>query len=156
VLVRLSEVCDKLPSAIYITGVTGRDREPLVSGGFADIFRANYNGKVVALKRLRPLQNARRREANQRVRTSGSDSELKGRRSAQKLGSEALLWKHLRHPYVLPFLGIDSESFPHEYCMVSPWMKHGTILSHIQRVGPERVDLDRHVSIALSTVQNQT
>ena len=75
---------------------------------------------------------------------------------AQKLGREALLWKHLKHPYVLPFLGIDSESFPHEYCMVSPWMKHGTILSHIQRVGPERVDLDRHVSIAFLAVQNQS
>ena len=75
---------------------------------------------------------------------------------AQKLGREALLWKHLKHPHVLPFLGIDSESFPQEYCMVSPWMKHGTILSHIQRVEPERVDLDRHVSVVLSAIQNQT
>ena len=77
-LVRLSEVCDKLPSAIYITGVTGRDRDPLVSGGFADIFRANYNGKMVALKRLRPFRNARKRDADQRVRISRSCSKSEG------------------------------------------------------------------------------
>jgi hypothetical protein len=50
---RLSEACDKLPSSIFVTGVSDRDRDPSFGGGFADIYRAAYKGKVVALKRLR-------------------------------------------------------------------------------------------------------
>ncbi|KAJ6454089.1 kinase-like domain-containing protein, partial [Mycena vitilis] len=45
---------------------------------------------------------------------------------------EALLWKDLRHPHILTFIGIDRESFPSSLCMVSPWMEHGTILTYLK------------------------
>ncbi|KAJ7700432.1 hypothetical protein B0H17DRAFT_925382, partial [Mycena rosella] len=52
-ILRLSKVCAQLPSSLYITGVTDRDVYPTSGGGFADIFRASYNGSTVALKRIR-------------------------------------------------------------------------------------------------------
>ncbi|KAJ7873724.1 kinase-like domain-containing protein, partial [Mycena leptocephala] len=42
---------------------------------------------------------------------------------------EALIWKNLDHEYILPFLGVDSETFPGFLCMVSPWMTKGPIVS---------------------------
>ncbi|KAJ7512715.1 kinase-like domain-containing protein [Mycena galericulata] len=50
----------------------------------------------------------------------------------QKLCREALVWKDLHHPNILPFLGIDRDSFPSELCMVSPWMEHGTVLDYLK------------------------
>ncbi|KAJ7719636.1 kinase-like domain-containing protein, partial [Mycena maculata] len=53
---------------------------------------------------------------------------------------EALVWKDLHHPHILPFLGIDRDSFPSSLCMVSPWMEHGTILNHLKARGHANVD----------------
>ncbi|KAF7335456.1 Kinase-like protein [Mycena venus] len=52
-ILKLSEACDRLPSSLFITGVTGRDEHALFGGGFGDIYQASYNGKTVALKHIR-------------------------------------------------------------------------------------------------------
>ncbi|KAJ3906319.1 kinase-like domain-containing protein [Lentinula edodes] len=78
----------------------------------------------VALKRIRVFQG-----------------DITGKRKAQRhFCREALLWQKLRHPFVLPFCGIDSESFPSYLCMVSPWMRHGTILNHLHEYGHVNVE----------------
>ncbi|KAF8194861.1 kinase-like domain-containing protein, partial [Mycena galopus ATCC 62051] len=43
---------------------------------------------------------------------------------------EALIWKNLNHEYVLPFLGVDSDTFPGFLCMVSPWMSKGALVKN--------------------------
>ncbi|KAJ6560238.1 hypothetical protein B0H19DRAFT_1027892 [Mycena capillaripes] len=120
---KLSESCDKLPSSLFITGVTGREEHPTFAGGFGDIYRATYGNRIVALKHMRHfIQN----------------SELRDLRL--KLGREALVWQDLHHPNILAFLGIDRESFPPSLCIVSPWMEHGTILNHLKTHGRANVD----------------
>ena len=42
-----------IPSSILLEGVTCEGRVPERSGGFSDIFRGQYQGKTVALKRPR-------------------------------------------------------------------------------------------------------
>jgi serine/threonine protein kinase len=44
---------------------------------------------------------------------------------------EALLWRQLHHPYILAFLGVDTETFPSRMCLVSPWMQQGTLEQYI-------------------------
>jgi hypothetical protein len=46
---------------------------------------------------------------------------------------EALLWKYLQHPYILPFLGVDAETFSSRNALglVSPWMDRGTLRQYI-------------------------
>ena len=61
------------------------------------------------------------------------------------LCKEALLWKQLVHPHVLPFLGLDVGSFPGFICMVSPWMQHGTIVAYIQNTNASTNDTTRLV-----------
>lgn len=63
----------------------------------------------------------------------------------QMFCKEALIWKQLDHPHVLPFLGIDLEIFPGFMCMVSPWMQHGTIMAHLEDNGRDSIDIYRCV-----------
>ncbi|KAJ7607395.1 kinase-like domain-containing protein [Roridomyces roridus] len=57
-----------------------------------------------------------------------------------RLCREALVWKDLNHPNILPFIGIDRETFPNSLCMVSPWMENGTVLKYLDVHGRANVD----------------
>ncbi|KAJ6573535.1 kinase-like domain-containing protein [Mycena vulgaris] len=122
-ILKLSEACDQLPSSLFITGVTDHDEHPTFCGGFGDIYRASHHGSTVAVKRIRMFR-------------ASSDS-----RSRLEFCREALVWQTLEHKYVLPLIGIDRESFPSSFCMVSPWMKRGTLLKYLNENG--RDDLDK-------------
>ncbi|KAJ7231346.1 kinase-like domain-containing protein [Mycena rebaudengoi] len=122
-IVKLSEACDTLPSSLFITGVSGRDNHATFGGGFGDIYRASYKGKTVALKQMRAFHRG---------------SEL--RRIRSQFCREALIWQQLKHPYILPMLGIDQESFPPSLCMVSPWMENGTVLKYLEEHGRQDAD----------------
>ncbi|KAF7347164.1 PINc domain-containing protein [Mycena venus] len=121
---KLSTSCDRLPSSLFITGVTGKEERPTFGGGFGDIYRASYGNRIVALKYMRAVQYMR-----------GSDL----RCIRLKFCREALVWKELHHPHILPFLGIE-DSFPSSLCMVSPWMEHGTVLAYLKGHGHTHVD----------------
>ncbi|KAF8210526.1 kinase-like domain-containing protein, partial [Mycena galopus ATCC 62051] len=58
----------------------------------------------------------------------------------QQFCREAVVWKGLNHEFVLPFLGIDDETFPPALCMVSPWMKQGTVLKYLKDRGRGEID----------------
>ncbi|KAJ7712491.1 kinase-like domain-containing protein, partial [Mycena metata] len=62
------------------------------------------------------------------------------RRLRSKFCREALVWKDLHYPYILPFMGIDRDSYPSSLCMVSPWMEHGTVLNYLEDHGHGDVD----------------
>ncbi|KAJ6524513.1 kinase-like domain-containing protein, partial [Mycena capillaripes] len=112
---KLSESCDKFPSSLFIAGVSGREEHPTFGGGYGDIFRALHDNNPVALKRMRHFLR-------------GSDL----RRIRLKFCREALVWRDLDHPHILPFLGIERDSFPSALCMVSPWMEHGTVMNYLR------------------------
>jgi hypothetical protein len=46
----------------------------------------------------------------------------------------------LKHPHILPFLGIDADTFPDKQCMVSLWMEHGTVMGFMRDMNIEHVD----------------
>ncbi|KAJ7111279.1 kinase-like domain-containing protein [Mycena epipterygia] len=94
--------------------------------------QAWYRGEKVALKRLR-------------IFTSDPESP---RNHLWQLCREAVVWRGLHHPFILPFLGIDRETFSNAFCLVSPWMKHGTVLNYLRDNG--RKDVDR---LLLETAQ---
>ncbi|KAJ7605510.1 hypothetical protein DFH06DRAFT_1487185 [Mycena polygramma] len=122
---KLCESCDKLPSSLFIGGVSRQEERPTFGGGYGDIYRASYGNKIVALKHMRAVHFMRGTEL---------------RRIRLKFCREALVWKDLHHPHILPFLGIDQESFPPSLCMVSPWMEHGTVMNYLKEHGHANVD----------------
>jgi hypothetical protein len=50
---KLSEIHEQLPTSLFIRGVNDPDEHPTFGGGFGDVYRASYQGKIVALKRIR-------------------------------------------------------------------------------------------------------
>ncbi|KAF7373420.1 Kinase-like protein [Mycena sanguinolenta] len=116
---------DMLPSTLFITGITGKEQHPTFGGAYGDIYRASYDDQIVALKYMRAVQFMR-----------GSDL----REIRRKFCREAFLWKSLHHPHILPFLGIDQDTFPLSLVAVSPWMEHGTIMNYLKKHGHENVD----------------
>ncbi|KAJ7575155.1 kinase-like domain-containing protein, partial [Mycena floridula] len=45
---------------------------------------------------------------------------------------EALVWKQLHHPNVLPFLGASEDLFPPSFCLISPWMTNGNLIDYLK------------------------
>ncbi|THH29237.1 hypothetical protein EUX98_g4952 [Antrodiella citrinella] len=86
-------------------------------GAFADIYRGEYEGKLVAVKRLRIFQ----------ITDDSTKDAL-----VNSLYHESLLWRHLSHPHILPFLGIADGLFNESLCMVMPWAEHGNIRDTIR------------------------
>ncbi|GLB39435.1 putative protein tyrosine kinase [Lyophyllum shimeji] len=117
---------DKLPTSLFLpAGVVLSDSVPFSGGGFADIYRATYEGQNVALKRLRVFRG----NANQQ-------------RISRRFCSEALTWRPLQHPNVLLFIGVDAKTFPPYLCMVSPWMENGTIVD-LRKKYQKDIEIDR-------------
>jgi hypothetical protein len=59
---------------------------------------------------------------------------------------EAMIWKNLSpHPHVLTFLGLDVEAFPGELCIVSEWMKRGTITELLKREPCPKFSVENYV-----------
>ncbi|KAJ6534224.1 kinase-like domain-containing protein [Mycena capillaripes] len=116
---KLCEKCDKFPTSLSISGVTERGEHVSVHGGYGDIFKAMYRGKPVALKHMRIFQDTNQRDIRRRFYR------------------EALIWQRLSHSYtnIVPLIGIDTESFPPSLCLVSPWMKNGTVNKYLSRMG---------------------
>ncbi|KAK7462223.1 hypothetical protein VKT23_007828 [Stygiomarasmius scandens] len=120
-LVSLSKLSTNLPETMFISGVEPVKERNVHGGTFGDVYRSFFEGRPVALKRLRIFQRS-------------DESEKKA--LYKRFCREALIWQTLRHEFVLPFLGIDAENFPRQPCMVSPWMSNGT-LNHFLKKNPK-------------------
>ncbi|KAJ7869354.1 kinase-like domain-containing protein, partial [Mycena leptocephala] len=80
-------------------------------GGFADIFLGRYKEQDVVLKRLRVYRPEPKKILLQ----------------------EVLTWVHLKHIYVLPFFGLDDQSFEdYPPCIVTPYMRNGTMKDFVK------------------------
>ena len=113
---------DILPGALFLKGVVSTDTESAAIGGFSDIYCGLYEGVVVAIKRLRVYIAA---------------PETLKIKLKQTFCRESMLWKHLCHRHILPFLGVADDIFRHPaLCMVMPWKGKGSIrhyIDHLQR-----------------------
>ncbi|KAJ7447217.1 kinase-like domain-containing protein, partial [Mycena latifolia] len=108
---------------LSIEGVTLNSTNPVARGGFADIYHGRYEKNDVALKRL----------------IIGREHDSPNIRRVFR--REALVWQQLRHPNILPFLGVAPDVFPSLMCMVSPWMQNGTIRELRRINGAHNIDI---------------
>ena len=72
----------------------------------------------------------------------------------QRFCREGVAWKHLRHPNILPLIGVTVSN--QRFAMVSAWMENGNINEfvrkdqHVNRIELVRVTLNSNWSIANS------
>jgi hypothetical protein len=53
--------------------------------------------------------------------------------TAQRLCREALVWRQIKHPNILPFIGLNSRLFKGNSlpALLSPWMAHGSLKNYV-------------------------
>ncbi|TCD67242.1 hypothetical protein EIP91_000371 [Steccherinum ochraceum] len=114
-----------LPSSYYLDGVDcDRAHGFLGAGGFGDVYRGTWKQRDVALKVLRIF------------RMSSPDADYK---KHAKFLQEIVLWRHLKHPCILPFIGVDQDTFAPRVAVVSRWARRGTINQTIQTCSLEEL-----------------
>ncbi|KIK57885.1 hypothetical protein GYMLUDRAFT_228459 [Collybiopsis luxurians FD-317 M1] len=116
----LSRKYQTLPSSLIIRDVVRDGSNPLAGGGFADIWRGSIGltHNLVCIKVLRL--------------TIEQDEDQRDMIRKQFL-HEALIWRQLKHPNVLPLLGVSSELFFPSFCLISPWMANSNIMAYLKR-----------------------
>ncbi|TCD63706.1 hypothetical protein EIP91_005077 [Steccherinum ochraceum] len=129
-LVKCAGAFKRSPSSLVLSGKSFQSMQAIGCGGFADVFRADFDGAKVAVKRLRVF-----------LAMVESDRMI----SLQRFLHEALLWRGLDHPHVLPLLGIHEMLSPQDLCMVSPWVDQGNVCQVLDRW--QNINLPRPVLI---------
>ncbi|KZT55914.1 kinase-like protein [Calocera cornea HHB12733] len=93
---------------VEVQGDLQVDEFPQLRNHGSDIFMGHWNGRVVAVKRLRDPNSSTQRVA---VR---------------------YIWRMLKHPNVLPFFGIHTNQRA-EVGLVTVWMPHSDVIKYVQR-----------------------
>ncbi|KAK0485347.1 kinase-like domain-containing protein [Armillaria luteobubalina] len=126
----LSKARNIMPSSFVCRDVTREGVNPIGGGGFADVWKGKLHDAQVCLKVLRVFIPGLARE-----------------KLLRDFCHEALVWKQLKHPNVLPFLGVNEDLFAPSYCLISPWMVNGNIMSYLE-THPDHDRLESLIQIA--------
>ncbi|KAK7462966.1 hypothetical protein VKT23_007547 [Stygiomarasmius scandens] len=106
-----------LPPSLFVKRLEREGTHAIRGGGYADIWRGSANGQAACLKVLRMFM----------YDDDGAQAKI-----IAAFCHEALIWRQLHHPNVLPFLGVNVDLFRPGFCLVSPWMSNGNIISFLK------------------------
>jgi serine/threonine protein kinase len=134
VFAKLCQAFSRWPSSLHVNGITLSSRDSVGTGGFSDVFHGKLpgSGLEVALKRPRLFADSSPRHTKVSHWTCVTVPMGRSHSFVQRIYQEVIIWQHVKHPHVLPFLGIDICTFPPMICMVSPWMAHKSLDKYIK------------------------
>ncbi|KAK7014133.1 Rho guanine nucleotide exchange factor [Paramarasmius palmivorus] len=130
-VLRLSRQSNLYPQCLTIRNVEKLGEHAVASGGFAEIWKGGIHSEeaqeVVCLKVVRLYQS----------------SDIK--KVLKNFVREAIVWRQLDHPNLLPFLGLFflTES-KQQLCLISPWAENGNLIQFLERTPRTEVD-HRHL-----------
>ncbi|KAJ7779227.1 kinase-like domain-containing protein [Mycena metata] len=129
-LVMLSHASGLYPRCFPIPGLH-KIGQHVDGGGFADIWKGLVRGgQSVSVKIMRIFR----------------EDEVAA--VLKEFGREALIWRQLCHPNLLPFFGLYR--IENRLCLVSPWMENGNIMRYLSKQIPNIV---RRVSLILDVAR---
>ncbi|KAJ7205761.1 kinase-like domain-containing protein, partial [Mycena pura] len=133
---RLSRASGLHPRCFALTGLQ-KIGQQVGAGGFGDIWKGLVRGQSVCVKIMRLFRN------------NDIQAVLK------EFGREALIWRQLCHPNLLPFFGLYY--LDNRLCLVSPWMENGNILEFLGRepANTDRLSLILDVARGLEYLHEQ-
>ncbi|KAJ7677218.1 kinase-like domain-containing protein, partial [Mycena rosella] len=111
-LTRLARASQRYPKCLPLPELHTIGKQ-VAAGGYGDVWKGHCVGQTVSVKVMRLFQDADVQVA------------LKG------FGREALIWRQLCHPNILPFFGLYY--LDNRLCLVSPWMENGNIFEYLRR-----------------------
>ncbi|KAF8176647.1 kinase-like domain-containing protein [Mycena galopus ATCC 62051] len=134
-LMSLFRKSDLHPACFSLADVRAEGYQ-MAGGGFGDIRQGFVLDQPVAIKIMRVFGN-----------------DVKA--AAKGFGREAVLWRQLSHPNVLPFLGLYY--IENRLCLVSPWMPNGHIVEFLKNAPPDtdRVSLILDIALGLEYLHSE-
>ncbi|KAF8182998.1 kinase-like domain-containing protein, partial [Mycena galopus ATCC 62051] len=118
--------CFSLSDCLQLVG-----SHPVAAGSFGDVWKGLVRGQTVCVKIIRVYQ-----EADVKALMKASRASI--------FYHEALIWRQLSHPNLLPFFGLyHPKNTKSQLCLVSPWMENGDITRYLKNnsVGVNRLTL---------------
>jgi hypothetical protein len=123
---------DRLPTECFFTGPCCISERAVSLSAFSDVFCGQGYRRQLAVKVLRVHTDERDRVW--KVSGCADTSDTTADDALQAYMNEVLVWMCLRHPNVVPFVGVPVVShFMGDVVLISEWMSEGTISSHLQR-----------------------
>ncbi|KAF8150329.1 kinase-like domain-containing protein [Mycena galopus ATCC 62051] len=137
-LLRLSHASGLYPQCFTLTGLQ-KVGPQVDGGGFGDIWKGLVHGHSVCVKIMRIFQNDRVEDL------------------LKEFSREALIWRQLCHPNLLPFFGLYYHDLDNRLCLVSPWMENGNIVEFLRKQFPDvdRLSLILDVALGLEYLHEQ-
>jgi len=112
-LIRLSCASGLYPECLVLSGMKIKG-DAVAGGGFGDVYKGSFKGYEIAVKVLKVYQK--------------SDIH----KLLKEFSSEAVTWRQLSHPNVLPFYGVfHLDRDPPKLCLACPWMKNGNVVDFL-------------------------
>ncbi|KAJ7689483.1 kinase-like domain-containing protein [Mycena rosella] len=127
-LLRLSRASGLHPACFALSGLQ-KVGQQVAAGAFGDIWKGLVRGESVSVKIMRIFR----------------DGDVKV--ALKEFGREALLWRQLSHPNLLPFFGLYY--LDNRLCLVSPWMSNGHVLEFLENAPPDTDRLSLILDIAM-------
>ncbi|KAK1217164.1 hypothetical protein PQX77_020172 [Marasmius sp. AFHP31] len=125
-MLRLSKRSGLCPKCLVVRNVKKPRGYPVGSGGFGDVYKEAIGEQAVCLKVARIFQDS-------------EDSSIKN--LIKEYMKEAIVWKQLEHPNLLPFIGMYYlDEGHHQLCLISPWMDRGDLTRYLKRTPREQVN----------------
>lgn len=110
---------------------------PVGSGAVADIYEGTLDGRKVCVKRTRACSNGDPREV-QGVSHPLLPLPLAVLTEALKFYQEAVMWRHGRHPNIVPFRGVTVAPLQ----LILDWVVNGNVVEYIKaHPGADRLAL---------------
>ncbi|KAJ8077647.1 Rho guanine nucleotide exchange factor [Marasmius tenuissimus] len=123
VMLRLSKKSGMYPKCLKINNVEKMGSYPVAGGGFGDVWKGKIATEIVCLKVVK-------------VYLASDVQQL-----LKEYMQEAIVWQQLRHPNLLPFVGMyylgEGQG---QLCLVSPWIERGNLMTFLKNTPPELVD----------------
>jgi len=131
-LYELQKTCSSrtiLPATYEVSGaLTLSTTEVAAYGGFCDVYKGSLDGSDVCIKRLRISATGDRALVKQVPHHCSLRLHRHALTNLQALCKEAVMWKHLDHPNIVPFNGVTFEPLQ----LVSEWTPGGELREYIR------------------------
>jgi len=134
-LLELSRASGRYPECLVLGGVE-MGEFPVASGSYGDVYRGRWQNTDVAVKVMKVYQRSDLDKLLKVLfnRWWFTDS---AKPNLQAFSSEAVLWRQLSHPNILPFYGIYRlDRSIQRLCLMAPWMENGNVVEFL-RENPE-------------------
>ncbi|KAL0570532.1 Receptor-interacting serine/threonine-protein kinase 1 [Marasmius crinis-equi] len=122
-MLHLSKRSGLCPNCLNIKNVKKVGAFPVGGGGFGDVWKGKIGEQLVCLKVVK-------------VYLRSDVAHL-----VKEYMREAIVWQQLKHPNLLPFVGMYYlDKTQEQLCLVSPWMERGDLLRYLKETPRKQVD----------------